>query len=78
MRKMKSLGKGSLLKSLLRALGMDRGSSSSLLAQAEAQFGVSADFVSYHFQRKLKSALLEAEQAKAKAIMELRRQRFFQ
>ena len=70
MQKTKPLEKGSFLRSVLHALGMDRSSAAHLPTQDEAQLGVSvsnADYVS------TRTAFLEAEHNKGKAIMELRR-----
>ena len=73
MRKMKPLGKRSFVKSALRALGMDRSSVSPSLSQAESKPPIPGNLTSHGFTR---TALQEAEQAKAKAIMELRRRQF--
>ena len=73
MRKMKISGKGSFLKSVLRVLGVDRGSALPSLSQAEIEPSVSVSFPSHDLTR---NALLKAEQAKTNAIMELRRRQF--
>lgn len=70
MRKMKSLGKGSFLRGLLRALGIDRDSTILLPPRAETQPSVSMIYSSHALKQ---TAWLEAEQAKAKAIIELQR-----
>jgi len=70
MGKMKPSGKGSFLRGLLRALGIDRESALPLPFQAETQPCVSMSYTSHALER---TALQEAEQAKAKAIMELQR-----
>jgi hypothetical protein len=66
---MKSLGKRSFLRSVLRALGIDKSFVSHLPSQAETQSGISVSYQSYSFAR---TALLEAECAKAKGFIEIR------
>ncbi len=70
MQEKKALVKGSFLKGLLRALGIDRDSGSSSPCPAGTQSGVSMSYLSHALKR---TALQEAEQAKANGIMELRR-----
>ena len=67
---MKPLGKSSFLRSVLRALGIDKSLASQLPSQAETQSGISVSYQSYISTR---TALLEAEHAKAKALMEIQR-----
>jgi len=70
MRKMKPLKKGSFLRGLLRALGIDRDSAIPLPSQAETQPNVSMSHKSHTLRQ---TAWQEAEHAKAKAIIELQR-----
>lgn len=72
MRKMKPSGKGSLLRGLLRALGIDRETASVLPmhSHAETQSGVSMSYTSHPL---VQNAWKEVDQAKAKAMMELQR-----
>ncbi len=70
MRKAKPLGKSSFLRSVLRALGMDTGSRGSALPHTEATPDDSASYARHGLTR---AALLEAEEAKGKAIMELQK-----
>ncbi len=70
MRKAKPLEKGSFLQSVLRALGMDKDSASPLLPQLETEPSDSSIYLSHGSTRM---ALLEAEQAKGKVIMELQK-----
>lgn len=70
MRKVKLSRKESFLKGLIRALGTDKDSALPLPSQAEAKPGVSTSYESHALVR---TAWLEAEQAKGKAIMELHR-----
>ena len=70
MRKMKPLKKGSFLRSLLRALGIDRDSATPLPFQAELKPSVSMSYASHTL---IRTAWQEAEQVKAKAIIELQR-----
>jgi len=65
---MKSLGKRSFLRSVLRALGIDKNFASHLPSQAETQPGISA---SYQSHTSTRTALLEAECAKAKGLIEI-------
>lgn len=67
---MKPLEKSSFLKTVLRALGMEKGSVSPSLSPAENKPGDSASYVPHGFTR---TALLEAERAKAEAMIELKR-----
>jgi len=69
---MKSLKKGSFLKGLLRALGIDRDSTIPLPSQAEPQPSVSMSYTSHTLRQ---TAWQRAELAKAKAIIELQRKR---
>ena len=70
MQKMKPLGKGSFLRSVLRKLGMGEGCASSSLPNAQTKPSDSSNYVGNDFTR---TASLEAERVKAKAIMETRR-----
>jgi len=70
MRKIKPLKKESFLKDLLRALGIDRDSATPLLSQAEPQPSVSMSYASHTLRQ---TAWQEAEEARAKAIIELQR-----
>ena len=70
MRKAKPLEKGSFLQSVLRALGMDKDSALPSLSKAEIK---PSDAVICTSHGSTWTALLEAEQAKGKAIMELQR-----
>lgn len=72
MRKMKPLKKGSFLKGLLRALGIDSDSATPLPSQVEPQPSVSMSYTSHTLRQ---TAWQRAEQAKAKAILELQRKR---
>jgi len=72
MRKMKPLKKGSFLSGLLHALGIDSDSAIPLPSQAEPQPSVSMSYASHTL---LRAAWREAEQVKAKAIIELQRRR---
>lgn len=67
MRKVKPSKKGSFLKGFLRVLGADKDSALPLPSRAEAGSEFSVDHKSHTLARA------HAEQAKAKAIMELRR-----
>jgi hypothetical protein len=66
---MKSLGKSSFLRSVLRALGIDKSFASHLPSQAETQSGISVSYQSYISTR---IALLKAECAKARGLIEIR------
>jgi len=70
MRKIKPSRKGYFLRGLLRALGIDRDSATPLPSQAEPQSGVSKSYTSHTLRQ---TAWQEAEQAKAKATIELQR-----
>ena len=70
MRKAKSLEKDSVLQSVLRALGVDKDSALPSLSQAEIEPSDSAICTSRGFTW---TALLEAEQASGRVIMELQK-----
>jgi hypothetical protein len=71
---MKPLGKGSFLKTLLLALGMDKDSVSPWPSHAETKPSGSLNCVAPGFVR---TAWLKAEQAKANALMEIERRKAF-
>ncbi len=71
---MKPLGKGSFLKTLLLALGMDKDSVSPWPFYAETKPSGSLSYVPSGF---VKTAWLKAEQAKAKALIEIERRKAF-
>jgi hypothetical protein len=71
---MKPLGRGSFRKTVLRALGMDKDFVSPCAYLAETKPSGSVSYVYPGFAR---TAWLEAEQAKAKAIMEMERRKAF-
>ena len=74
MRKIKPLGKGSFLKTLLRALGTDKDSVSPWPSHAETKPSGS---VSYVYPGFVRTAWLEAEQAKVQALIEMERRKAF-
>jgi len=76
MRKIKPLGKGSFLKILLHALGMNKDSVSPLVSFTETKPSGSAR-MHYVYPGFVRTAWLKAEQAKARAIMEMERRRAF-
>jgi hypothetical protein len=65
---MKSLGKSSFLRSVLRALGIDKSFALYLSSRQETQSGIPVSYQSYPSTR---IALLEAECAKARGLMEI-------
>lgn len=69
MRKIEPLGKGSLARKILRALGKVSGFELSIPSQEDRHPGVSTYNPHYDFHKVLKNAMLETEQSKAKAIM---------
>jgi len=71
---MKPLGKGTFLKTLLLALGMDKDSVSPWPSHAETKPSDSLSYVPSGF---VKTAWLKAEQAKAKALIEIERRKAF-
>ena len=71
---MKPLGKSSFLKTLLRALGTDENSVSLWPSHAETKSNGSLSHVHPGFVR---TAWLEAEEAKAQAVMEMERRKAF-
>ena len=71
---MKPLGKGSFLKTLHRALGTDKDAVSFWPSQAETKPSGSGSHVYPGFVR---TAWLEAEEAKAQALIEMERQKAF-
>ena len=71
---MKPLGKGSFLKTLLLALGMDKDSVSPWPSHAAIKPSGSLNCVAPGFVR---TAWLKAEQAKANALMEIERRKAF-
>jgi len=71
---MKPLGKSSFLKTLLRALGSDEDSVSPWPSHAETKSSGSLSHVHPGFVR---TAWLEAEQAKARALIEMERRKAF-
>ena len=71
---MKPLGKGSFLKTLLLALGMDKDSVSPWPSHAAIKPSGSLSYVAPGF---VKTAWLKAEQAKANALMEIERRKAF-
>jgi len=70
MRKIKPLGKGSSVNKIRRALGNGSGSELHLQVQEEKHIGVSDFYPHYDFHIELRNAILEAEQKKAKGILE--------
>jgi len=71
---MKPLGKGSFLKTLLRALGTDKDAVSPWSSHAETKSNGSLCHVHPGFVR---TAWLEAEQAKSQAFIEMERRKAF-
>jgi hypothetical protein len=65
---MKSLGKSSFLRSVLRALGIDKNFASHQPSQQETQSGITVSNQSYTSTR---IAFLEAECAKARGLIEI-------
>ena len=74
MRKMNPVGKGSFLKTLILALGMDKDSVSPWPSHAATKPSGSLNYVAPGF---VKTAWLKAEQAKANALMEIERRKAF-
>ena len=73
MRKIKPRGKNSIASKVLRALGKDSCFESPLPSQEKKHLGVSVSYAHYDFHKELRNAMLEAEQLKAKGIMEYQR-----
>ena len=74
MSKIKPLVKGSLARKILRALRMDNGFESPVPSRGEKCPGVSAYDTHCDSQQVFSKAMLEAEQSRAKCLMECQRQ----
>lgn len=73
MRKTKPVGKGSFARRILRILGKASGFELPIPSREEKHPGVSAYNTHCDFHKVLRNAMLQAEQSKAKAIMEYQR-----
>lgn len=74
MSKIKPLVKGSLARKILRALRIDDGFKLPVPSREEKRTGVSAYDTHYDSQQVFSKAMLEAEQSRAKCLMECQRQ----
>ena len=70
MKKIRPLGKDSFAKRILKALRNTSGFEFSTSSRENERSGVSGINVHYDFHKGLKNAMLEAEQTRAKTVME--------
>ncbi len=69
MRKAKPVGKGSLVRKVLRALGRDSGFEFPLASKEKKPCGVSAYQANRDFHKEITNAMLEAENSEVEGIL---------